>query len=617
MPTMPRLLWTPTLEQVRRLLFGPESFVLAMVVALVELLGPTSADDVDDVVWVLLLPMLFMFGCSMARYRSLPLTTWLLESTVASARAVRDRLVLSLGLDFHPERSPRLPRFSALHRASLVLVLVAVALWPARGILRELLEACRVRGLYTVYIVALLGVWTALLAGIVVMIAATVLSMLEVVKRRVRLDGVGRVVAVALFATLALVLLMALHTQLGLDGCLELLALACLLPAVVRPVDPPRGPWLNIAMGRKGLPSTARLGELLRQGHRLAALACFVVVALLAPTPRVPDELFVVTHRLATVFGWAAVWLFTGGAMLAVGEFNRRRRLHDPAFPRSKVLWAVPGPEASSLEDERAAIEAAGWRLVVSDQLPGPDDADLLVGVPSGGVSPPSRVPVSRVPPSLFLLAPDPRAVLAEAEERDKAERAVAALERLLVSARPRLGDRGEGTFLVPHCWLVVGLTRDDERGHLDRNPPMTFGHGFRAALGTRLRRFVFEVMERSGVDVLYVEDAVTPRQVGEVLEVLFERHVGRADPPFVSEHDFVGVQGVRVVLHDVDPEGEGIAGVDAHVTRNAISRARIMIVGRDRRDGDDDDDGPDPAESSDLWLREALTRMFPRLQPV
>jgi hypothetical protein len=279
------------------------------------------------------------------------------------------------------------------------------------------------------------------------------------------------------------------------------------------------------------------------------------------------------------------------------------------------VLWAIPGPEASALELEQAAIEATGWRLVISEQLPGPDDADLLVGVPSG-VTPANRVPISRVPPALFLLSDDPGAVLAEAEERDKAERAASAIERLLASARPRLGDRGEGTFLVPHCWLVVGLTRDDERGHLDRSPPLTFGHSFRAALGTRLRRFLFEVMARSGLDVLYVEDAVTPQQVAQVLEVLFERHVARADPPYVSEHDFVGVPGVRIVLHDVDPEGEGISGVDAHVTRNAISRARIMIVGRDRKDGDDGDDGPEQGESSDLWLREALTRLFPRMQP-
>jgi hypothetical protein len=121
--------------------------------------------------------------------------------------------------------------------------------------------------------------------------------------------------------------------------------------------------------------------------------------------------------------------------------------------------------------------------------------------------------------------------------------------------------------------------------------------------------------MARAGVDVFYIEDSVTPQQVREVLEMLFERHVMRADPPQISEQDFIGVQGVHIVLHDVDPETEGIKGVDSHLTRNAISRARIMIIGRDRRDGGDDGEPPIADESSD-WLADALRRLFPRLAP-
>jgi hypothetical protein len=144
----------------------------------------------------------------------------------------------------------------------------------------------------------------------------------------------------------------------------------------------------------------------------------------------------------------------------------------------------------------------------------------------------------------------------------------------------------------------------------------MTFGQSFQSALGTRLRRFLHEVMARAGVDVFYIEDSVTPAQVTAVLEALFERHIRRVDPPLVGEQDFLGVQGVHIVLHDVDPETEGIEGVDSHLTRNAISRARIMIIGRDRRDGGDDDGPPTVDESSDQWLSDALRRLFPRLQP-
>ena len=97
----------------------------------------------------------------------------------------------------------------------------------------------------------------------------------------------------------------------------------------------------------------------------------------------------------------------------------------------------------------------------------------------------------------------------------------------------------------------------------------------------------------------------------------MFERHIARTEPGPISEQDFLGLQGVHIVVHDVDPETEGIEGVDSHLTRNAISRARILIISRDRRDDDDDDDPPSADESSDSWLAEALRRLFPRLQPI
>lgn len=613
----------------RRLFVGPEAVLLAAFVLLVETAGPASRDDVDDVLWVALLPMLLTLGCSLARYRSLPLTAGLVEIAVGAFHHLRSRLVVSLGLDFHPEAGPRLPIFTGLRRGAVALVLAALVLLPALGIGRELLEALRTRGTYTLYVLLLGATWVWLLLGIALQLPAVVLTVLELAKRRARLSGAGRVIVAAVGLLAVGLLLVALDRALGWTGCLVLLGVGALLPTFFPPVEPIRGPCLILAVGaagaagtpgsaasgaRPGPPRTATLSQILRDGWRLLALHAFLVTALFMPTGA--EGLFPVTDLLLRCFAWLAAWVFTGGAVLAVAEFNRRRRLFDPAFPRSRVLWAVPGPEASALLHEQAFIGASGWRLVVSDKLPGPDDADLLVGLPSGAAIP-SHVPLSKVPPALFLLADRPGSVLSEAEERDKASRAIAILERMLAAARPRGSDQGEGTFLVPHCWLVLGLTRDDDRGGIERGTTQAFAQGYRALLGTRLRRFLFEVMDRAGVDVLFIEDAVTPRQVGAVLELLFERHVGRSLPPQVAEHHFTGIQGVRVVLQDVHPEPEGLAGVDAHVTRNAISRARILIIGRDRREDDDDDGPPSEGESSDLWLRQALRNLLPRMQPV
>lgn len=618
---MPSLLRSPLLMRLARRVAPVEALALAVCVLSIEVIGSHSHDDVDDMLFVLLPPLLFMTGCSLVRYKSLPLTKSLLESMMGAVQELRSRLVLSLGLDFHPDRHPRLPAFVTLRRMVVAAALAAVCLYPARGVLRELLGALREPGLYTVHVLLLGAVWTVLLAGIAVQIPAGVLGVIEVLKGRTRLTGLSRLGVVGGVIALVVVLLIVLHHDAGLEGCLAALAFAALLPSVSRAVDPPGGPWLNLSFGKSGRPSTAPLGELVRDSHRFFALCAFLIVCALAPghglsvAPAVRDP-YPVTMLMLAIFGWSAAWLYTVGALLAIGEFNRRRRLFDPAFERSRVLWAAAGPETRGLEDERKLIERSGWRLVVSERLPGPEDADLLAGIPPG-LLPPCPVPLVRVPSAIFVLAPDPGEVLAQADERDKSRRASVAIERLLTAARPRFGDRGEGTFLVPHCWMVVGLTRDDDRGDGERPPAMTFGQSFQSALGTRLRRYLHEVMTRAEIDVFYIEDAVTPQQFSEVLNALFERHIGRVEPPQVSEQDFLGVQGVHVVLHEVLPETEGVKGVDTHLVRNAISRARILIVGKDRRDGGDDDGPPTEGESNDLWLREALRRLFPRLQPI
>ncbi|RKY19466.1 MAG: hypothetical protein DRQ55_10500 [Planctomycetota bacterium] len=610
---MERTFVTQLLASFRRIFAGPETLLLGVLVVLVELTGPTSRDDVDDVLWVVLLPMLLMLGCSLARYRSLPLTVALIEVAITTFHRLRGRLAVSLGLDFHPEASPRLPVFTSLRRLASALLLASLVLLPAMGVGRELLALLRVRGFYSVYVVLLSLTWAWLLVGIVVQVPAVVLTVLELAKRRVQLAGAARVLVAAGGLLAVGVLLVSLDQALGLSGALALLGLGVLLPSWMPPAEPLRGPWLILSVGRGGEPQTATIAQMIRDSWRVLALHAFLLTLLLAPGPATAG-LFPVTDLLLRVFAWLAAWVFTGGALLAVGEFNRRRRLHDPAFPRSRVLWAVPGPEATALQREAAFIKASGWRVVLSEALPGPDDADLLVGLPAGS-APSHPVPLSKVPPALFLLADRPGSVLTEAEERDKSARALVAIERMLASARPRGGDRGEGTFLVPHCWLVLGLTRDDERGGIERPPGHALGQGYRAALGTRLRRFLFEVMQRAGIDVFFVEDAVTPQHVRRVLELLLERHVRRELPPTVAEHDFTGIEGVRVVLQDVQPEAEGLPGVDAHVTRSAISRARILIIGRDRTDDDDDDGPPSEGEATDLWLKHALSNLLPRVQ--
>ncbi|MED5330674.1 MAG: hypothetical protein VX916_05230 [Planctomycetota bacterium] len=594
----------------RTYFWNGEGLCLGILVLAMELLGPRTAGDVHDIPWVLSMALLAMFGISLIQYRSMPLSQSIMRRGLGALAALRSRLVLNLGLDFHPSQTPAPPPFAALRRGILRLVLVVLAVLPVPGVLRGLVEVTVVPGLYTIHVLLLGLVWAVLLAGIAVAIPISILIILEITRSRFRMEGALRLMTSLCSLGAVGGLLWLLNSSVGMTGCLGALVFACLLPSVVRTVEPSRAPWLNLSLGSSGRVKTTSLSDQIRDGTRLIALESVVILCLLLPGGGGSGNL-AVTDFLLAVYGWSTAWMLIGGFMIFVGEFNRRRRLFDPAFSRSRVLWAVPGDEAESLETERQAIEEAGWRLVVSERLPHSEDADLLVGLPPGLVLP-GNVPLARVPPALFLLSKEPGVALQQADEEDKAARCRAGLEQMLASGRPHSSERNEGTFLVPHCWLVVGLTRDNDRRGGERPAPPTIGLTYQAVLGTRLRRFFSEVMSRADVDVLYVEDAVTSLQVGEVLQILFDRHIARETPEAIGEHDFMGLQGVRVVIHNVDPEEGGIEGVDAHLTRHAISRARILIISKDRNDGDDGDGPSSEGESSDLWLKDALRDLFP-----
>src|SRR5438552_13020801 len=109
---MRSLVRSPVVTRMRRFVGNGELWVLLAAVIAIEALGMRSLDDMDDIPLVLMLPVLFFVGVSVVRYKDLPLTNGVLEAALRLINGIRARLVLSLGLDFHPERHPRLPAFT-------------------------------------------------------------------------------------------------------------------------------------------------------------------------------------------------------------------------------------------------------------------------------------------------------------------------------------------------------------------------------------------------------------------------------------------------------------------------------------------------------------------------
>jgi hypothetical protein len=249
-----------------------------------------------------------------------------------------------------------------------------------------------------------------------------------------------------------------------------------------------------------------------------------------------------------------------------------RARAADPRIPRAPQV-VLSGPAASP--ECRARLETAGFRCV---------DAS-----PTGDV----RVPLEIVPAApgdslggwrgratpADLARPSFLARLAR-RHRVQARRALRrGLVRALARQRAAPRDDGTGTWVAPHLWIAMHLTRDGET--TDARP----GPAWRWLLPQAARQALAETLQALDIDLLFVEDGVRPRTFARVLDLCFEHHDILGSRRCEDARHFSGLPGVRVLLHEVGLERPIDTGRRAHAepdTRD-LGRARILHVFPDR----------------------------------
>jgi hypothetical protein len=273
-----------------------------------------------------------------------------------------------------------------------------------------------------------------------------------VLKRQAGLRGVARALH-RRFLVAAAVLATVLDEAVGIEGCLSVLASRRCSRRWCA-VDPPGGPWLNVAIGKRGEPRTVPPGDHPRP-HRLFALEAFLVVCAPAPARRRGPGRAAGQPLLLRSMLVGRVALHRRRA-----AGHRRVQLAAAALRPglcARACWAAPGRSAQP--HERAAIE----RRLAPRGLGRPvrHDDGPAHRHPAGPQAQLRRAAGACPPACSCWATTRPRA---ERGGRGRQAPAATVLERLLTSTRPRVADRGEGTFLVPQCWMVVGLTRDDDR---------------------------------------------------------------------------------------------------------------------------------------------------------
>jgi hypothetical protein len=420
---------------------------------------------------------------------------------------------------------------------------------------------------------------------------------------------------------LAVIPLLALEYWLGPRGLLLLLTMWLFVPLGVRFASPPNyaytirhhrsgrvfgssmpGLWASIL---QSMIFVVLLVVLVAQGYRLHG----------EPDPALLSRLSV-TDLLGRAFFWLGN-LFCG--YLAVATFwifFVRRPNEDPSQLSAPVLW-VPPPSLGPGARAEAALNAAGYVVSRASRFPRAQDVDLALFDARPSFALPPGVPGYGVQASDWD-APELVERVRRLEMRAKRRRALSSMRQLLESASAHSYRRGEGFFFAPQCWLIDGLQRDEveqedaldaEADSHQRLAPL-----YQRLFDIRLRRHLHAVLRSADLDVIFVEDGLQKESVLMVLERLLLRFESGHNEP-LQEHELQGLIGLRAHIQQI--------GLDRplrslHKLREPryddISRARILLLVRDRGLGDDDDDPhpPEATEDTDRWLRESLRNLFP-----
>jgi hypothetical protein len=299
------------------------------------------------------------------------------------------------------------------------------------------------------------------------------------------------------------------------------------------------------------------------------------------------------TYFLGRLFG-----VFTTMAtlfyLLATLDFLDLKRITaDPARTREKRLLYRAGTLP-------AGMKVKGWFLTPVSGLPLRDEGDLYYDLDR------ARADASGVPPfrkNLLAIPPRDRPFsLDHADFITKRRSFYRGLERLLKICHASTFRNGSGFIMVPHCYFVEGLHRDDQNEHIDED--RIIGPDFQTLWGIRVRRFLFDVLEAMDLDIIYFEDKIRFPQLREVFEVIFELYHSRGSHFRIEEYHFIGLTGMRTIVETIRPDlprEKNAQYPETHFSN--LSMARILVVFKDR--GGDRDPTPvqTPGMSVPEWI--------------
>jgi hypothetical protein len=322
--------------------------------------------------------------------------------------------------------------------------------------------------------------------------------------------------------------------------------------------------------------------------HRVLALvsglATLLVIALLLTacggrlfgSPRADS-----TMRVTDLFGAIAAW-FMPGLLVVLGLRLLSARRNDPAR-RTGPTAHVSG--VSSLEIRVAAKAIRGWMWKVrSAPLPRERGQVGLVIVPQELSEATEFDP--RWPLKVGLTDLEEGKVKERLDRRDEIQvrrQLFRGLQKLFKRASAFKSPSGGGFWLAPHWWFVDAVGREDADANPDDTAPPLVGPPYNRIIPTRARQHAHAVLRATQVDMIFVEDGVTFKNLERVLRVITELYDVHGGKRRAEELHFRGLPKVKVMIHEYEPGNPFRSDLYPEPKFDDLSRVRVLHIFRDR----------------------------------
>ncbi|MDA1194924.1 MAG: hypothetical protein O2894_07035 [Planctomycetota bacterium] len=564
-----------------------EVLLLVGPIRALEAVGPYTRGDGFDLMLFCGALLAGILLLNAARAGWMPWTVRAVHAVARRGRTWGRRILPRQAMAFRPTADARPLPDRALVGPILVLLALLFGLLALGPNLYVGLRALKTHVAYTPYLALLVSIW-ALLLVTVLACALCFQQWLAAASRRRGGSSTPYVGAIGAW----LVGMAALIALPGIVAVLAVLVVGFVGDRILAAA--PARDYLYCRRDALGRPLAVRVQAFLRRQHATLALALAVVVTIgqadrlwWAHGPRAPFEF---TGWMGLMASLAAV----GVAGVLALEWRRLLggRATTPEVTLTPTLWIrrPASRELGSAEERQEnywyrVARLRGWLVLRATSTP-KHPWDLVLG--------------SDDHPRRFA----PREPLDEHDAQFQLERRFHIVmrrrfhrqfERLFKAARAETPEGGTGFLVCPHAWMVAGVVRDIDptrrrsaTGSL--TGPRTYGPPFAQSFEPRVRRYIGAILRTLEIDVIFLDDGITWRDIRRVLSVAYEIHdQGRAP---LRERHFLGVPRVRVAIQEEPAEPEPPKAIpdalDMGVPDPSGGAIRVLLILRDRGARDD-----------------------------